>query len=328
MLDIRSMTSPPESIANDLLPILNARLRSFLTSSSPKELVDDILQYIAIGLTIHAGRSLRNLGTLPPTRVDLLPLQGLVKLIDLSPDALEEALPVLVLDATLAYPTHISTIRPLISSLLNTNPSFGIALKQEIVEASVRMLERENSRILKCEKDQSPGVVHIPKLAYSLLIYSRAHGDMSAAISGARNFFAILKLSCEIVTNLPTSSLDPTRKIRTKSHLLLLLHTLLEPLPPSDREWKLEMMDDDQLPVQSQASRSGSTTLVNTGITHDYHAIFSHREKHGTGSISEKEMDVLRSLGSGMKLHTHQEDESVMVKVSSDVSSQLFLLKP
>lgn len=81
------------------------------------------------------------------------------------------------------------------------------------------------------------------------------------------------------------------------------------------------MMDDDQLPIPSQPSGSGSTTLVNTGITHDYHAIFSHREKHGTGSISEKEMDVLRSLGSGMKLHTHQEDDSVMVKVSSDVSS-------
>jgi hypothetical protein len=145
---------------------------------------------------------------------------------------------------------------------------------------------------------------------------------MAAAIVEARNFFGILKVSYEVVSGLPLTSLDATRKIQTKSHLLLLLHTLLEPLPPSDREWKLEMMDE-------HGENEGSDTLVNTGICHDYNVLFAQQDgqaaidlssgESGKQAIGEKQMDALRSLSSGMKLHTHREDESVMIKVSADV---------
>ncbi|KAH8089072.1 hypothetical protein HD553DRAFT_305089 [Filobasidium floriforme] len=319
MPDLRALarSCPPASIADDLLAIINAQLRSFLTAPDPKETSDDVLQYVAIGLNIHASRSLRNLGTLPPVRVDLLPLEALVKLVDLAPDALDDVLPTFILDAILAYPTHVSTVRQLVTSALKDNAAFGTALKQEVIEATVRLLERENSRVLKCEKGQDPGESHIPRLAYSLFIYARAHPNMAAAIVEARNFFGILKVSYEVVSGLPLTSLDATRKIQTKSHLLLLLHTLLEPLPPSDREWKLEMIDE-------HGENEGSDTLVNTGICHDYNVLFAQQDgqaamdlssgESGKQAIGEKQMDALRSLSSGMKLHTHREDESVMIK--------------
>ena len=313
MPDLRRLAQscPPAAVADDLLAIINAQLKSFLRSTDVKEVAHDVLQYVAVGLNIHAGRALQNLGTLPPVRADLLPLESLVKLVDLAQEPLEEHLPTLVLDAVLAYPTHVSTVRQLVSETLKSNASFGTALKQEVIEATVRLLERENSRVLKCEKDQDPGESHIPKLVYSLFIYARSHQDMAAAIVGARNFFGILKVTYEVISSLPPTSLDATRKIQTKSHLLLLLHTLLEPLPPSDREWKLEMMDE-------HGQNDGTETLVNTGICHDYHIVFN--QKANTRSIGEKQMDALRSLSSGMKLHTHQEDDSVMIKVSADVS--------
>jgi hypothetical protein len=92
MPDLRALAQscPPAAIADDLLAIINAQLRSFLTAPDPKETADDVLQYVAIGLNIHASRSLQNLGTLPPVRVDLLPLEALVKLVDLAPDALDD----------------------------------------------------------------------------------------------------------------------------------------------------------------------------------------------------------------------------------------------
>jgi hypothetical protein len=325
MPDLRALAQscPPAAIADDLLAIINAQLRSFLITPDPKETSDDVLQYVAIGLNIHASRSLQNLGTLPPVRVDLLPLEALVKLVDLAPDALDDVLPTLILDAILAYPTHVSTVRQLVTGALKDNAAFGTALKQEVIEATVRLLERENSRVLKCEKGQDPGESHIPRLAYSLFIYARAHSNMAAAIVEARNFFGILKVSYEVVSGLPLTSLDATRKIQTKSHLLLLLHTLLEPLPPSDREWKLEMMDE-------HGENEGSDTLVDTGICHDYNVLFAQQDSQaavdlssgesGKQAIGEKQMDALRSLSSGMKLHTHREDESVMIKVSADVS--------
>ena len=323
MIDLQTLcrTTPPAAIADELLGLVNSRIRTFLTCDNPEESADETIQFVLVGLSIHASKSLQYLGTLPPTRTDLLPLEALNQLVNIAPNRLEAVLPTLVLDAILAYPTHVSSVSQLITGILANNAPVATAFRQEVVEATVRLLERENSRILKVEKGQDAGDVNLPRLIFSLLVYSRAHSTLASAILSSRNLFEILKVSYEVISGLPDSSLDVTRKVQSKSHLLLLLHTLLEPLPPSDREWKLEMMEE-----QGQKAEQG--TLVDTGISHDYHVIFETQTaptagttvKASTASIGEKQMDALRSLSSGMKLHTHREDETYMIKVSADVS--------
>jgi len=323
MVDLQTLcrTTPPVAIADELLGLVNARMRTFLTCDNPEDSADETIQFLLVGLSIHASKSLQYLGTLPPTRTDLLPLEALNQLVNIGPHSLEAVLPTLVLDAILAYPTHVSTVSQLITGILANNAPVATAFRQEVVEATVRLLERENSRILKIEKGQDVGEINLPRLAFSLLVYSRAHPTLASAIVSSRNLFEILKVSYEVISGLPESSLDCTRKVQSKSHLLLLLHTLLEPLPPSDREWKLEMMEE-----QGQKAEQG--TMVDTGISHDYHLVFQGQSapsaeittKAPTASIGEKQMDALRSLSSGMKLHTHREDETYMIKVSADVS--------
>jgi hypothetical protein len=119
-LAILAQTTVPPSAQDKLLPILNSGLRAYLASPG-KNVQPEVLQYVAVGLHIHASRSLANLGTLPPTRSDLLPLEVLTKLLKRNTVSLDEVLPTLTLDAIVAYPNHVSTIKQLLSEVLKDN---------------------------------------------------------------------------------------------------------------------------------------------------------------------------------------------------------------
>jgi hypothetical protein len=318
-LAVLAQTTVPPSAQDKLLPILNSGLRAYLASPG-KNVQPEVLQYVAVGLHIHASRSLANLGTLPPTRSDLLPLEVLTKLLKRNTVSLDEVLPTLTLDAIVAYPNHVSTIKQLLTEVLKDNVILGNALNQEVVLATIRLLERENSRIMKAPAGQAETDLQLPRLVYTLFLCARAHESLASTIRDARNFFDILRVTYDVTSGL---QLDTVRKVQTKSHLLLLLHTLLEPLPISDKEWRLEMMDDGNQKGQDE-------TLVDTGMIHDYQIIFAQpgdEKKKGLSeeevtkrTVGEKQMDALRSLSSGLRLNSHGEDDTAMVKVVEDVS--------
>ena len=321
MPDVKKVlqNSPPEEIIDDLMSIVNSRIKSYLVTPASKDAADQAVQFVSVGLGIHASKTLANLGTVPPFRNDLLPLEALTKIIEMEPPALEDALPTLLLDAILAYPTHASVTRQLLSNAFEDNVIMANSFKQEIIEASVRLLERENSRLLKMEKDQKITEVHLPKLVFSLFLYSRVHPTLCAYLLKARNFFDIIKVTYSTVTDLPTYALDETKKVQTKSHLLLLLHNVFESLPLSDKEWRIEMLEDPP-------SKDQTSTLADTGMIHDYQVIFAENSQSTKEDdrVGEKEMDALRSLSAGTRVSEHREDETAVAQPSSDVS---YLLK-
>lgn len=191
-----------------------------------------------------------------------------------------------LIDVIFSFPRHSTAIRRHI--LVNLLPSALSEMDREVIQPLLHRLETQAN----------------PQAIYALELLAKSFTTIAGMILSSP--VAPKALNAAYVS-LQESSHSKKEVIWCKSHILLLLHSLLGNLPLPEQEWKLAMLDDDSSPSSSRAS---ARPLVNASLVDDYATFF--RQK-GTCLVGEEELQVLRSL-QGVQV------ESSHVAVDSKVS--------
>ncbi len=305
---------PCSSQITNLKSILYPHFHQFLStspSSSPSN-QPQILQFLYIILPIIASESFLHLGKRTVRRdEDLVVLRALLRLSELKGVELGSKI---VLDAIIAFHHSQRTIEVILDNLSKAGSKFLKDLEKDVVAPTISALSKlssptSSSARIKPTHDES--LANISRTIYLLLILSRSHPSLSKSILNTPSILTILDNSYNHLS-LSTRQSHPsptTLLVQTKSHILLLLHTLLSSLPQSEREWKLGNLDSDPPEFGGEdGSKVERRILVNTSMITDYEVFFSETsgERNGpmTGTrkgkgrmiVEEDVMDILRSL--------------------------------
>jgi hypothetical protein len=201
--------------------------------------------------------------------IDLLALSLLVRL------SQEEILPLqIIVDGIISYPLRSTSLNKVISTQLDKTPNLMDDLNNQVLLP-----------LLSSLADTSSEACNIPSISFILLAHARVHPSL---IEGLHRSSATLPSLQTSYSRLSSSSLPTNNVIQAKSHILLLLHTLLSSLPQTEREWKLVSLSDDD----DVSLKRGRRPLVDQGLGEDYDLFFGG----GKGEVGEETMGVLREL--------------------------------
>jgi hypothetical protein len=187
----------------------------------------------------------------------------------------EEEIPLqLIVDGIISYPLRSNALKKVIVAQLDKAPSLIDDLNNQILLP-----------LLSSLGDTSTNPLTIPSICYILLAHSRAHPSLTEALVKSTITIPSLRTS---YNRLSSSALPTNQIIQTKSHILLLLNTILLSLPQTEREWKLVSLSDDDV----TPSNKGNKPLVDQELGEDYVLFFGG----GIGKVGEETMHVLKSI--------------------------------
>jgi hypothetical protein len=190
----------------------------------------------------------------------------------------------LILDAVIAYPHRAPLMEEIISAQMRIHPKLLEDLGSQVLEPLLAKL-----------LNPATAPASIPATAYILLALARSYNGISDRLMQQPSCLKSLQRGYSRL-NGSVSDLAQNFVVQAKSHLLLLLHTLLSSLRQADREWKLiTLVDEDEA---KPARRRGieAKPLKDASLAEDYVMFFTEEHGQTSAAVPEETLRVLKDL--------------------------------
>lgn len=247
-------------------------------SARPASAIDDAdREVIQTALRISAAKSLERRDG---SSSELLLLKLVVRFVK----AGRSLSTVELVDVILSFPRHATAIRRHI--LASLSPSALSELQQQVIEPLLRRL----------------GAHVEPRVVYALQVLAGSFSTIAQMILSSSSASQVLN---DAYASLQRSERPRNETVWCKSHILLLLHSLLGNLPLPEQEWKLALLNEDP---SSSSSKTSARPLVNAGLADDYATFFRSKESLPVG---DEEIRILETLQQPHNLATASVDSKV-----------------
>lgn len=180
----------------------------------------------------------------------------------------------LLVDAAVAYPTFPGWMGSVITAQVALDPSVLEALSRQVLEPlSAQLAIAQPARALGAT-------------TFALLALARSHDYLALRLAKLPAFFDQVKAAYQAA-----SGTRDREEIKHKSHLLLLLHTVLSALPQTEREWKIVTLADEG---DEGRAKTVKTPLVEASLVQDYKLFFLD-QRDGPG-MDDQVLQALRDI--------------------------------